>query len=292
MYSDKNIIIKLKLVIFLFVVLSVNKCFAQQEPQYTLFWNNYSIFNPASSGLYYKNYFSINGRSEWTKFEEHPQTISVVYDYNFEKINSGIGLNYYFDKLSFEKNNKINLNYSYYFQFKNNQKLSFGLAISYLNKTIDFGQANFPDQLNYDTLIVGNLLDFNLGTIYKTENLLIGLSITQLKASELKKLNFKNERYYFVTCSYNVMIGSKFEMRPTINLKIYKSGICCDFNLLNFYKKIYWFGLSYRTTNTRAVMIGIDIKRKFRIGYNFEYTPLKSNFIINSHEVVFAIMLK
>lgn len=282
-----------RLITFLIVFLSINKCFAQQEPQFTLFWNNYSVFNPASTGLLYKNYFSLNARNQLSEFEGNSRTISMVYDHNFEKIKSGIGLNYYFTKLGLEKNNKINLNYSYHFQFNNNQKLSIGLSLSYLRKSIDFSRFNFPDQqqLDYNGITSDNLIDFNFGTIYKTENFLIGISVTQLKASEFKKFNFKNQRHYFITCSYNLLIGNNFETRPTIYLKAIEKEIYSDFNLLSFYKKIYWFGISYRTTNTYAVIIGCDIKSKFRFGYSFENSPTKFDLKLNSHEIIFAIMI-
>ena len=41
------------------------------------------------------------------------KTISAIYDYNWSKIYSGIGMNYYYDQFADNKNSKFKINYSF-----------------------------------------------------------------------------------------------------------------------------------------------------------------------------------
>lgn len=270
------------------------QCFAQQEPQFTMYWNNYSLQNPAATGLFNKQFASVSGRRQWTGFPGAPQTISAVYDHKLSKINSGIGINYYNDQLGLETNNKININYSYQIQFKKGGVLSTGLSVGVLQKTIDYSEFIFsiPDPLFPNNKVTDNMLNINLGAMYKTPRFLLGLSVTQLNESESKKMNFKNAKHIFLTCSYDISIGQNFDIKPGFYLKSDLTATQLDVNLITRYNKRYWVGLTYRMSDAIAVMAGIDIKGKYRLGYSFDYTTSSiKNYSSGSHEVVLALML-
>lgn len=272
----------------------IGHCYAQQEPQFTMYWNNYSLQNPAATGLFNKQFASVSGRDQWVGFPGNPQTISFVYDYKLTKINSGLGINYLGGQLGLEKNNKININYSYQIQFKKNRILSIGLAVGGAQKTIDYSKLIFstPDPLFPSNKVTANVLNVNLGAMYKTPHFLIGLGVTQLNEPEFQKLFFKNTKNYFLTCAYDISIGQYFKVKPGFYVKSDLSATQIDFNLITRYNKRYWVGLTYRISDAVAVMAGIDIKGKYRIGYSYDYTTSTiKNHSSGSHEVILALML-
>lgn len=274
----------------------IGQCYAQQEPQFTMYWNNYSLQNPAATGLFNKHYASVCGRHQWLGFPGEPQTISAVYDYRLTKINSGIGINYFNDQMGFEKNNKININYSYQIRLKKGGILSAGIAVGVLQKTIDYSKFIFPSQtpdpLFPNSKVTDNMLNINLGAMYKTPRFLLGFSVTQLNEKESEKLNFKNAKHCFLTCSYDISIGQRFDLKPGIYLKSDLSATQLDINLVTRYNEMYWAGLTYRMSDAIAVMAGIDIKRKYRIGYSYDYTTSAiKNHSSGSHEVILSLML-
>lgn len=288
---------KIKLFIFIAALsfFTLNS-FAQQEAQFTMFWNNYSLINPGASGLFYKHYASLTGRHQWVDFGGEPMTISAVYDFRWDKRFSGIGVNYLYDQLGFEKNNKVNLNYAYQLKMKKNAILSLGVSFGMLRKSIDFSKftpINPNDPLLNSSPKADVLYDFNIGDIIKTPHFLIGLSATQLNESESKKLNYKNSRHYYFLCSYNSDIGKNLNLKPSVFIKTDFASTQYDINLVATLKKHYWAGVDYRHTDAVAFMAGIDIKGKYRIGYSYDHTISEmADYSKGSHEVVLALMVE
>jgi type IX secretion system PorP/SprF family membrane protein len=286
---------KIKAVVIVFVGF-IGQCFAQQEPLFTMYWNNYSLQNPAATGLFNKHFASVSARRQWVDFPGEPQVISAVYDYRLTKINSGIGINYFNDQLGLEKNNKINLNYSYHISFKKGGVLSTGIGVGVLQKTIDYSSFVFPtltpDPLFPNSKETDNMLNINVGAMYKTNRFLLGFSSTQVNEAKSKKLNFKNSRHYFLTSSCKIALGRSFELKPSFYLRSDLSTTQADINVISMYKERFWLGLSYRSSDAVAAMAGVDIKGKYRIGYSYDYTTSKlRNYSSGSHEIILTLML-
>lgn len=65
----------MKKTILFVLLLIVTKVNAQQEPQFTMYWSNYSLYNPAASGIFSKHYVSVSGREQWVGFEGAPKSL-------------------------------------------------------------------------------------------------------------------------------------------------------------------------------------------------------------------------
>ena len=81
-------------------VLSFN---AQQDYFFSMFWNNYSSYNPAASGATHNMNFYTLGRDQWTGIKNNPITFQVGGDVRLESIKSGVGLNYTYDNTGYTK---------------------------------------------------------------------------------------------------------------------------------------------------------------------------------------------
>jgi len=288
---------------FLFIIACLaGKAQAQQDPQFTLFQNTYSLVNPAASGLFYKHSAGAGFRDQWNGFPGHPITAYGFYDIKLNPIHGGLGVNYSFDKLGYQTNHAVNLNYAYLFDLKNNRTLSAGIAIGIYNSGIDgthwVTSDGSPNGVNDPSVpqgkSSGTALNTNFGVFYKSNHLLLGLSSTHLNEGTIQynNVSYNIVRHYYLAASYRFDIGESFDIKPGIFLKTEFASTQCDFNILYTYKKRYWAGISYRIDDAICFMAGVDIKGKFRVGYSYDVTTsslqIRSS---GSHEVILALML-
>ena len=283
--------------IFLAAVCFSGSVCAQQDPQYTMYWNNFSVYNPAATGTFSKHFAAINGRLQWVGFSGAPVTANFIYDRKLDAINGGVGVNYTHDQIGFITNNKVNINYSYLFNFKNDRILNVGISAGAFRIAIDGTHFIAIDPAENDPSIpkggAETRFNSNFGAMYKSNHWLIGLSSTQLTAPYFKKLNVERERHYYLACMYRANLTTDWEIKPGMLLKSDGAIRQLDANLLFTYKKCIWLGLIYRPQDAVAFTGGVELKGRYRIGYAYDYiTSALSQFSKGSHEVVLAYIIK
>ena len=96
------------------VVTSVS--FAQQDPQYTQFMFDRLSVNSGVAGTSGNICATALLRQQWSGFDGAPKTGLINVQGPITKINSGIGLSVYFDKLGQEKSTIARLHYAYLFK--------------------------------------------------------------------------------------------------------------------------------------------------------------------------------
>lgn len=278
--------------------------YAQQEAQFTMFWNNYSLFNPAATGLFNKHYALLTGRNQWVNFQDNigvktyktnPRTIAFIYDFRWDKIKSGIGINYIHSKIGFETDRGICLNYSYNHRIRSDETLSAGAAFRVLVKKIDFSKFisdNPNDPLLSDAAKKSDInYDIKMGVMYKTPRYIIGIGGTQLLQSEFGNLPFQNRTHIFINGAYDIEAG-KFNIKPCALFKTDFSTSQIDIDVLTYYKKRYWAGTGWRHQDAIVFMAGVDIQGRFRLGYSYDMTTSKMAEVSEgSHELTLGLML-
>ena len=273
---------------------SCKTIYAQLEPQYTLYWNNFSVYNPAATAFFGKHYTAINGRQQWKGLEGAPITTSLLYDRKLDVIHGGIGLNYYYDVIGLITSNKININYSYQLRFDKNRMLNFGIAGGFYRMNLD-GSRFVARDLNDPSIPKGGTetkFNANFGVMYQSDHWLLGLNSTQLTKPYFKKLKLRSEPHYYFSCMFRTNLTGHLEIKPGVLLKTTAEIGQLDVNLLFTFKKRIWAGITYRLDNTTAYMGGVDINGKYRIGYAYDYTPsILSKGFFGSHEIIFAFMV-
>ena len=261
----------MKHLFFLTLCLITASTYSQDNPQ-SLFWNNYSITNPAATGLFSKHYASITARDQWIKFDYNPITINSIYDFQISK-NQSIGTNYQFDKIGFFKTNTLNLNYAYRFQFSEKTIVSLGTSVNYKQLRLDpiwttpdgtslVNNPSIPAYYNRE------YFDVNVGAMVKTDKILFGISY-------INGFNKFNSHKIFTTFSYLMSINENFKLKPNFQLRLATDipYFIADVNVTATIKKIFDFGLSYRSNNWIGVNAGFNFKEKFSICYAFDYIP-------------------
>lgn len=261
--------------------------FAQQDPLFTQFWNIPTAYNPANSGLFYKHQAGINYRDHWVGVNGAPMTLMLTYNTKLAKYKSGIGFNYEYETVGAYKKHQFALNYSYHLDLGNEKTLAFGAsaALTQLNFTPGYFTEFTP----------GDGLAFlaNFGIAYKTKRLTLGLSSTQINEPRIEEAYFKFSRHYYFTAAYDIKLSDHFMLKPQLLFRTDAVFLSTDINLLAYYKKQYWLGITCRNLDEFCFLAGVDWKEKFRVGYSYDLPLSKlSSISSGSHEIVLGFMLK
>lgn len=274
---------------------SISVSFAQQDPLLTNYWNNLSIINPATTGVYYKHQAAVNYRNQWDKVNGAPNTLIAGYNTKIDKIHGGIGFNYQYETIGFNQMQRLDLNYGYHFDLGNNRIISAGISAGVHRLGVDatwIPPVTTPDPDLPNSSTQYSFLS-NIGVVYKSDALSVGLSSTQFLSSNRKSTFYTSARHYNLFASYNIMVARKLVFIPQFVVRTDAVKFSADFNLLARYNERFWAGLTYRTSDAIAFSAGWDIKEKYRVGYSYDH-PINqlSSISRGTHEIVVGFLLK
>src|SRR5690606_14178756 len=110
---------------------------AQQDPQFTQYMFDRLSINPAVAGSGGNICATALLRQQWTGFEGAPKTGLINVQGPLTKINSGLGLSVYFDKLGQEKSTIARLHYAYHFKVGAQSTFSAGIYAGLSGRALD-----------------------------------------------------------------------------------------------------------------------------------------------------------
>lgn len=272
--------------------------FAQQDPQFTQYMFDRLSINPAYAGMGGNICATALLRQQWSGFDGAPKTALVNVHGPISKINSGIGLSVYFDKLGQQNNTAARLSYAYHFRVGSTSKLSLGLYAGLMSRTLGNNWIAV-DPVADDAAIPLNGrsasgLDLGGGIYYQSPKLWAGLSSTQLNQLELKDVSIASVRHYYVQAGYEWWLNGdkRYTLQPSTLIKTDGTSTQFDLSALFLYNNMVWIGASYRTEDAIAPMIGYQQafpkgNSMLRIGYSYDVTTSElRNYSSGSHEVM------
>ncbi len=298
-----------KLLLILLIFFGIKDAQSQQQTQYSLYMYNKYKFNVAYGG--FDDYLSITGvfRKQWVGLEGSPMTQNLSAHLPWNYLNSGIGINIENDQLGAEQNLAINLSYNYISQLSKESKLSIGIGGSLLQKTIDGTLLRAPDG-NYegptlthnDDYIPSNKVsafapDLSLAVYYSMKRFEVGVSANNLLESKLSYeldaiTELKYFRNYTLLMNYNIGIGPKFEIEPSIFLKSDIVQTQSDVSVVLTYNNSFFGGMSLRGYNNSTLdavifLAGMKYKENITVAYSYDLS-LSTLKTVNrgSHEIV------
>jgi len=269
--------------------------FAQEEPNTSQFWNNYSQFNPAMTGFEIKHQGGIIYRDKWDKLFGSPKMLMGNYDLQINKKHS-VGINFYSFQSYTGEVNTASLNYSYklFFNEENKHFLSGGVGIG-------------VGTLKYNNLIFGNDLEnmpqllkpstfpkLNLGLAYNWNKLMVGFGATQVTSDFGTTGYFRPFPHYYGIAAYRLKISENFDLIPRFQFKTVRKFHTVDFNLMVTFKKKYSLAAGIRNTDTFMFIFQYDIFEKLRLGYSYDrqVSKLNNGILRPTHEFVIGFRLK
>lgn len=287
--------------------------FAQQDAQFSMNMFNRLSVNPAYAGMNKALCATLLYRQQWTSFPGAPKTALLSVDYG-TIAHGGLGLTVDQDALGFDKTLKAKLAYSFQLPVGPGT-LGIGLDAGMIQKSIDAtmtdgnGNKGFLAPDGTTTASPGTdqaipwsgtsatTYDVGFGLYYQTKQLYVGLSSLHLPEQQLTKkgtdvsndpynFNFKVARHYYVMAGYTFILGSTFDLRPSVLAKSDASSTQVDINLLAYWKKMVFIGASYRLSDALVGIVGLEWSG-IRFGYSYDMTTSAiKNYSHGSHEIM------
>ncbi len=257
---------------------------AQQESQFSHNMFTNMAINPGYAGS--KDAICLTGivHQQWVGFQDPggnksaPQTYLLTIDGAINRINSGLGVNIYQDKLGFETNLAVKLSYAYRLSIGPG-KLGIGAQAGFINKQIDFAGFEPIDPndplLNSKKVETDMLIDFAAGLYYKMPQAYFGLSATNLSQSDFQSAGGLAKptlaRHYYFIAGYQYDLNAEFKLSPSLLVKSDLASTQYDINGLVTYINRFWGGLSYRPQDAIIVLLGLNWQN-FNFGYAYDIT--------------------
>jgi type IX secretion system PorP/SprF family membrane protein len=293
-------LLKTKLLTILLVAV-IGSVQAQQDKLVTHFIFDKMSINPGKTGLDLYNGICATTiyRNQWDKVNGAPNSAILNIESNLSRfLPGGIGINFYHDAIGFSRQNNLLLNYSYPIQIGREGVLGVGVGIGIMNFGMDPEWVP-PTQAVDPTLPVGfaaTAVDANFGLYFQSKDYYVGISSTHLTESELSKAVSQVTQSYQTARHYYLMGGYKFKdvMNGTIDAQMLVRTdfirFSADLNARYLFKlddKDAYGGLTFRTSDAIAVMLGYSPMPKLQVGYSYDITVNKlASISRGSHELM------
>ncbi|NSW44287.1 MAG: type IX secretion system membrane protein PorP/SprF [Bacteroidales bacterium] len=272
---------------------------AQQLPLYSQYMMNAFLLNPAIAGSV--DYFPVRltARQQWVGINDAPSTQALSAHYLFEYQKLGVGGYVFNDKFGPMSRIGIQACASYHLPLTGiNSKLGIGLALKAFQFKFDESKFKAIDDadpaLSYST-ITKFVPDADFGIYLYNDKYFVGVSATQLVQLNIDFGDSsvdKNAiiRHYYAMGGYKFVLNDDFEVEPSLLFKgTMQTPWQIDFNVKGYYKRMYWLGVSYRSSKDIVAMLGVKVK-KYYLGYAFDYTMSNiKRYTSGSHEILIGI---
>jgi type IX secretion system PorP/SprF family membrane protein len=270
--------------------------FGQQDPQFTQYMFDRLSVNPAVAGTTGQLCATALLRQQWSGFDGAPKTGLLNAHMAINKISSGVGLSVYLDELGQQKSTFARFHYSFHRKIGAGT-LGIGLYAGMGSHALGRNWIA-RDPVADDAAIPVNGqsqggFDLGAGIYYTSPKLWVGISSTHLPETELDEVSIKMARHYFIQAGYNWDIkgDKKYVLQPSTLIKSDGTSTQFDLNATLLYNNMVWLGVSYRTEDAIAPMIGYQFapneKSMVRLGYSYDVTTSQlRNYSSGSHEVM------
>ena len=292
-----------RLTISLLITFSVLGIRAQQIGQYTQYFSNELIINPAFAGVHEALSITAVHRSQWTGLEGAPSTQTLSAHSLFKNKHIGLGGSIINDRVGIHQNLTINTNYAYHLQVKADAYLSMGLQVGINHKQSDFGSLSGQTQNPNDPSISSfrettTSLEVGTGLYYRDSRLHVGLSAPKLFSNKSKLSDSitidLNKPHYFLYSRYRVPLNHNVKIQPGLLVK-YLPGVpvSFDFHLAAIFNDVLLTGVSYRSFESLDLVLQAKLTPQLKAGYNFDYPLGKVGELSrSSHEVMLNYIFK
>ncbi|MBK9399815.1 MAG: type IX secretion system membrane protein PorP/SprF [Bacteroidetes bacterium] len=290
-----NAIVRKVIIMMTFVLMMCSQARAQFEPQFTQYMFNEMFINPAYAGSRDHMAMTALYRNQWVGIEGSPktQTFSAHTPLRNEKI--GLGLSILHEEIGVTQDFSAFGTYAYRIPM---QKGFFSMALSggiihhqeqlLELKTQDQGDQSF---MGTPRLTVPNM---GFGTFLSTRNYYVGLSIPRMLQNKVDAATGKAENkinvpywHYYLMGGYVFTLNESVKLKPTCMVKAVSGApVVADFGAHVLLSEVLWLGGSYRTSDSWAAILQIQMNKQMRLGYSYDYTLTELNqFTSGTHEI-------
>ena len=272
--------------------------YAQQLPQLTQYQFNDYVFNPAIAGSRPFLELRSGHRYQWVGIQDAPRTF-VLSGMAPVADRMGVGGHLFTDIVGPTRRTGVQFSYAYHVKFTEDLKLSLGLSAGLLQFLIDGSKITLhdPGDPAMDDQLRGELVpDATFSFYLYHPRFWFGASVPQLMRNKVYFLDEREtlsrmEDHYYIMGGYRIPLSEDLRLEPSFLLK-YVDPVPpkLDVTATVHYRKAMWLGVSYRTNDAWAAMVGIWVKESFQFGYSYDIiTSGLRNYSTGSHEVMLAL---
>jgi type IX secretion system PorP/SprF family membrane protein len=285
---------------------------AQQDPQYTMFYFNKMLYNPAYAGAKDGICGTILGRFQWNGLQGAPNTWLFTADMPIDltsdgKNQLGLGLTGYGDYIGFQQDHGLKIAAAYRRRDLGPGHLAVGIDLGFSNKNIVnpnwiFPSVTEPLPTGASTSNFG--FDLSAGVYYHNTNFYAGVSVLHLTASDFADLNVRQARHMYFTGGYTFrnLGGSSWSLNPNAIIRTDLATANFDINCNALYDingtHGIFFGATYRYIDAIGINVGYNGtfangKMGMLFGYNYDINTSRLNsFNSGSHEIILRFCYK
>jgi type IX secretion system PorP/SprF family membrane protein len=284
-----------------------------QDIQYSQFYASPLYLNPAMTGAEENTRVGLNYRNQWPGLTHSFSAYSAYVDHFIEGRNSGVGLliNGSTESLAQLSNMEIGALYAYRLRLNEYQFLNFGGQLSYVSRSAGFEDLVFGSQIDVDRGTIDatqpylptdgghhHYADLNVGLLWNSRNLWLGLSAHHLSKPHLSYLHDGNGR---LPIKYGVHGGLRLDLtggfiNDYFNNTLQERAVFFAFNYKNqepfhqldiggqvFFEPLV-LGLWYRglpikyglpNSESLIMLVGLALQSGMDVGYSFDLTTSK-----------------
>jgi type IX secretion system PorP/SprF family membrane protein len=285
-----------RIIFSILLLMSFFDAHAQQDPHYTQYMYNMSVFNPAYAGSKEAVSTGLLYRRQWIELEDAPATATLFAHAPVGK-NVGLGISFINDRIGPVQENNIYADFSYTLRLSESHKLAFGLKGGFTLHNVALNSriaSTLPDPTDGAFGQDTNNGYFNLGSglFFYTDKYYLGASVPNFLKGKHLDYNGRSygneESHYFFTGGYVFDLNENFKFKPFFMVKSsFKAPASFDVsaNFLMYDK--FEAGLTYRKEDSFGLMLNYGITKDLRIGYAYDHIVSDIKVTTpSSHEVI------
>jgi type IX secretion system PorP/SprF family membrane protein len=260
------------------LMMTAFKANAQQDYQLTLYMLNPFIYNPAIAST--PNFWQIrsNHRFQWVGMTDPPVTNAISAFGPHKKKDMGYGGNLLYDVSGPTSRMQLNGVYSYNIALTGGIRMSMGLAAGVMQYKVDGTKISLPDDdpILQKTIYSKIAPDASVGIYIYNSEFYGGLSVKQLLNNTIKlgdndKGINKLKSHFYLVGGYKYAIDRDWAIEPSVMLKkVVPAPYQVELSCKVIYDKVFWGGLSFRSSDAVAVVLGYTYDRKLFLGYTYD----------------------
>lgn len=268
--------------------LSFSRLRAQENAQFSQFFNNRTFYNPAAMSSDGLLHVALTDREQYLGNYRHPSFRQLAGSYYFTERNMAIGWNLYQWNANIENNILFKINYMYCLRVGYDAYINFGINVGVKQRflsagTLPSGEPFVPtseDRYNPN-------LDLGVGLEFHTSNIVAGVSVQNfpIKLGPNPYVEGLHSYYYF---GYNFYLNDDWALMPLVAVRVAEKSANLDIQLRATYRDVVYFGATYRL-DAVVVQAGVTLGKNFALGYAFDLNiGSTSKRFKPSHEIVLS----
>lgn len=292
-----------KLYTFISMIFITATVTAQQLPQFTQFYKNKFLYNPAVAGSEEFWRGNLTNRFQWTGIKDAPRTHLINSYGKIRNDNMGVGAYLLSDQIGPTQWLSFMGSYAYHVNLSDDLKLGMGLHFGVLSFQVD-GSEIILDQS--DDIALSNTAqsvttpDATFGLyLYDGHSFWVSLSAANIINQRLKFFDgYSNPtsrlvRHYYLGGGYNFDLTDNIDVEPSVLLKyVDPVPLQMELALRVKYADFVYGGFGYRMDDAVSVIIGAKLNQNIEFGYSYDFitSDIATSTSGGSHELTLGII--